>query len=189
MVYFSCAVCQSSTEVFVPHLNKILAQVGDVIHSHSHCRLPSRKCNVNHSARVRLLVAEVTWRNSRNLWSELLIVLDEETLVQMQKRARRWVRTRRLERQSRSETMEYVWVSPLDHCCAKLILSFHVICQTQYWMYILCWQASSAKTGNLLLNGSLNGLRFMCQKSDLGYLLVFFKNPIFFMISMNILII
>ena len=39
---------------------------------------------------------------------------------------------RRLERQSRSETMEYVWVSPLDHYFAKLILSFHVICQTQY---------------------------------------------------------
>ena len=116
-------------------------------------------------------------------------LLSELTPLSVVGRNRHWLQCRRLERQSRSETMEYVWVSPLDHCFAKLILSFHVICQTQYWMYILCWQASSAKTGNLLLNGSLNGLRFMCQKSDLGYLLVFFKNIIFFMISMNILII
>ena len=58
-----------------------------------------------------------------------------------------------LERQSRSETMDYVWLSPLDKCFVKLILFFHVICQ----MFILYWKANSAKAGTHLLNGSLNG--------------------------------
>ena len=69
--------------------------------------------------------------NEQNLANTLPLDARDEVF---RERARIGKYTQRsaLERQSRSETMDYVWISSLDLCFAKLILSFNVICQTQY---------------------------------------------------------